>query len=296
MTSTPAIIATALAFSGCASGTLVLDGAPPPGDSRSSGEPTPSGGSGSNGAELVYVATADRQLQIFDPSTLAFTPIGAIDCPNGSAFPWSLTIDRSGVAWMIFSDNHLYRVDTATAHCTPTSFDPSQLVQPINPYVPRIAFVANGPDSPSDTLYLATNTGIAVLDQASLKIGPVLPFDRDNGDGGLAGNWAPELTGTGDGRLYAMLMPGSWSNHEWVLSKIDPSTAHIVSWSPPQGFPGISKGFALVFWGGDAWLFHPYGVDRHKLGTGITTRVLDSLPSVILAAGVSTRAPVEEPK
>ena len=73
------------------------------------------------GATLIYVIGLSNTLYSFDPSSASFTPVGTIACPDPET-PFSMAVDREGVAYVLFSSGNLYRVSTKTAACTPTPY------------------------------------------------------------------------------------------------------------------------------------------------------------------------------
>src|SRR6185295_73512 len=68
-------------------------------------------------ATLVYTITSSYELQSFDPATGLFRLISRIACPAGDATPFSMAVDRRGIAYVLFTDEHLYRVSTLTGAC-----------------------------------------------------------------------------------------------------------------------------------------------------------------------------------
>ena len=78
-------------------------------------------------ATLIYVIGTSGRLYSFDPTTYAFATIGAISCPDSvGSQPFSMAVDRQGVAYVIFElqdyATALYRVDTRTAECSATTY------------------------------------------------------------------------------------------------------------------------------------------------------------------------------
>jgi hypothetical protein len=75
---------------------------------------------------VIYVADSKNNLQTFDPTTLAFSKIGPIDCPFGpNALSRAMAIDRKGGVWITSDASFdLYQIDPQTAHCTQTPFQP----------------------------------------------------------------------------------------------------------------------------------------------------------------------------
>src|SRR5687767_14587271 len=170
--------------------------------STESGDPSAANADGcSEEAKQVYVVSEQYDLYKFEPDKLAFTKIGRLACPASGATPNSMAVDRSGTAWVNYSDGRLFKVSTKDAKCTATSFQPGQsgMVKF------GMAFASNAAGSQDETLFVSGiqdssfndgGKGLAKIDLASLKLTPVSDYD-----GALAKKGA-ELTGTGDGRLY----------------------------------------------------------------------------------------------
>lgn len=252
---------------------------------------TGSGGGGggssdcSEEAKLVYIIGQDNKFYSFYPPTLDVKQIGTISCPNaGFATPFSMAVDRKGVAWILFSDGRIFHVDVKTAACTATSYAPGQ-----NGFFTfGMGFVSNSIGSEDETLYVAdyNGTGLAKIDTAALALSVVGPWDKLTG--------AAELTGTGDSRLF-----GFFNGFPIIIAEIDKTNGHILT-QAPQPTINIGSGWAFAFWGGDFWLFtSPTGqtqIDRYRPSDGTTTTVKTGLGTNIVGAGVSTCAPFETPK
>ncbi len=239
-------------------------------------------------AKLIYVVGTGNELYSFSPPTLNFNKIGLINCPQGGGFatPFSMAVDRGGAAWVLFSDGHLYKVDTATAACQATNFVPNQ--DP-NFGTFGMGFVSDSVGSQEETLYIGsyTGTGIAKIDLQTMKVIPIGTYDKVSGPA--------EITGTGDARLY-----GFFLSSPVIVAEIDKTTSHILS-QAPQPTVNIGGGWAFAFWGGDFYLFTaPNGfssqVDKYSPASKSTTVVKSNVGFTIVGAGVSTCAPFEPPK
>lgn len=242
-------------------------------------------------ARWVYLLGEGRELVKFDPGTLTLTDIGQLDCPaqGGPAVPtpdpFSMAVDRSGFAWVLYSDGTLFHMDVKTAHCTATSYQPKQLTAF---ELFGMGFVSDQPGSQSEHLYLGAygGDGIATLDVSTLKVERVGYY---NGVSGPA-----EMTGTGNARLF-----GFFLSEPVEVAEIDKGTSKVLS---ETELPTIDIGdaWAFAFWGGDFWLFtSPDGptshVDRYRPSDGTTTRMIDDAGISIVGAGVSTCAPIVPP-
>ena len=244
-------------------------------------------------ATLVYVVTDSYQLYSYFPTDGSFTFISNIACPsNGSATPFSMAVDRKGIAYVAYNDGNLYRVSTATGACIPTTFQPHPTGTPFDLFGMGFATNAAGP---TESLYVASSDTFDLLGR----------IDTTSFGLTTVGSFVPvihqaELTGTGDGRLFAFYNKNDSSTvgnpPPSFIGEIDTTTARVVA---ETGFPtvGQGNGWAFAFWGGDFYMFTSESgagsdVTRYRPADGSTT-VVGSLPAVIVGAGVSTCAPAE---
>ena len=266
---------------------------------------------------LVYVVTTDTtgdnfQILRFDPSSAQFTLIAPLVCPDPYQ-PFSMAVDRQGHAYVLYYDEttdsnpglpspppgNIYEVNLNTGACALTS------------YVPNAEFSHFGMGFATDdvgggeTLYVAssnaTNTQpfvngvLGAIDESSLGLTTIGPFSPT-----VSG---PELTGTGDGRLFAFWAPGGLQTAGSAISQIDKKTATVTGQAT---LPGVTQGggWAFAFWGGDFYLFtNPGGLDqpapdpttivqKYDPATGAISQIA-TYPETIVGAGVSTCAPIE---
>jgi hypothetical protein len=241
--------------------------------------------------QFVYTVTGDNLLYKFDPPTLEFIQIGKLKCPNaGLGTPFSMSVDRKGVAWVVFTNGKIFWVDVKTAQCSETNYTPNQ-----SGFLTfGMGFSANAANSIDESLYVtqsdlaASITGLAKIDTTTLKLSPIDGYDN------LKGKRA-EMTGTGDGRLF-----GAFEGEPYVVAEISKSDAKILSQAPQDAikYPPNSSNFAFAHWGGDFWLFVGPGtstdVFQYKPGDGTTSKV-KSVSFEIVGAGVSTCAPIKPP-
>jgi hypothetical protein len=244
-----------------------------------------SGGGCSDAAKLVYLIGSDNALYSFDPPSLTTQLKGVISCPGaGGATPFSMAVDRQGVAWVLFSDGRIFHVDVQTVACTPTSFVPGQE----SFYTFGMGFVSDAPNSVEETLYVGDylGKGLGKIDPVSLALTFVGPYSQ-------LGGQAAEITGTGDAHLF-----GFYAGNPVIVAEIDKSNAQILSQAQPD--VTIGSGWAFAFWGGDFWLFtSPSGtsqIDQYRPANGTTSTVVQDIGSNIVGAGVSTCAPVTPPE
>jgi hypothetical protein len=247
-------------------------------------------------AKLIYVVGETYELYSYYPPTKELKPVGILSCPaDGFATPFSMAVDRTATAWVLYSDGTIWHVDIKNgAKCSPSNFVPKQA----NFETFGMGFVSNAVGSMDETLYIGNYTGqnLGSINPQSLTVTPVGNY---NGGGGLKG--PAEITGTGDARLFgffANIAQGTTS-----VAEIDKSTATLKS---VVSLPNVDvgSGWAFAFWGGSFYLFTaPFGdsqvtkltIDPADPNKGMTQIDLPSVGFVIVGAGVSTCAPVVEP-
>jgi hypothetical protein len=233
---------------------------------------------------LVYVITSQYQLMSFNPPTGAFKPIGEIVCPSAAGdTPFSMAVDRAGIAYIVFREGRLFRVSTATAACQPTPFVPNQMgfSSPGSQFGMGFSRDTSGT---GETLYVASDAmdQLATIDTKTFALHIVGQFNPR-----IAGS---ELTGTGAGELYGFY---ATSMNDSAIGRIDKTTAHVM---PEAMLPGVGQGsgWAFAFWGGDFYLFTaPSGttvVTRYRPADGSIVPVA-RIDQEIVGAGVSTCAP-----
>jgi len=227
---------------------------------------------------LVYVVSESNELLSFYPPSASFKLIGILNCPDPGANPFSMAVDRKGVAYVEYDDGKLFKVSTVDASCQPTAFVPNQGA--FNTFGMGYATVGAGP---AEELFIASGDGVlGKIDTTSFVVATVGPFVPQVG--------RAELTGTGDGRLYAFVAPGNTGGS--AVAEIDKTNGDVLGEDPlPQVDQGMAWAFA--FWGGDFWLFTDPGPQttwRYDPVTKTST-VVAHYSSPIVGAGVSTCAP-----
>jgi hypothetical protein len=261
------------------------------------------------GSTLIYLVTSQNTLLSFYPPSAAFTRIGTISCPNppGGTGPFSMAVDRVGTAYVLFAASNatdetpgqLFRVSTANAACSKLPYVGGQ--DGFDAF--GMGFVGNA-DGVTETLWVALDTPatsnaapkLGVLDVTSFQLSMVENVSPNN-------ILNAELTGTGDGRLFAFYAAdctGSSTNCSTsAIAQIDPLSGRALGndtlTALPQTVSG-NGGWAFAFWGNDFYLFttdpETAGsiVTRFSPTDGSQTRVA-TLPELIVGAGVSTCAP-----
>jgi hypothetical protein len=242
-------------------------------------------------ATLIYLITVDNQLLSFYPPSASFTLIGTIACPSSST-PFSMAVDRRGTAYVEFNDGNLFKVSTATAACAATPFVTGQ--QGFVNFGMGFATIGGGP---AEQLFVAGDStgggaaGLASIDVKDYQLSFLGQFSPP-ADGA-------ELTGTGDGRLFAfwptdlqLLNQTPPQPSPTNISEIDKATGDLIGTDPLPGVE-INGGWAFGYWGGDFYTFTGSGnsvVNRYR-PTDKTILQVATYSSEVVGVGVSTCAP-----
>ncbi len=240
-------------------------------------------------ARWIYVVDENRRLVQFQPDEMTFNTIGTLSCPaGGSATPFSMSVDRSATAWVLYSNGQLFAVSTLDASCETTSFEPNQAGFELF----GMGYVADSAGSASETLFIAGGArsniaaGRANLGRVDgLMVSPL----------GSVPGW-PELTGTGLGELYAFAPQTSPPS----VHQIDKTRGGSVREFPLSAIPPTRGGaWAFGFWGGRFYIFLQGDTDpstnvwRLDPSDGSVAQILNNTGMRIVGAGVSTCAPTE---
>lgn len=237
----------------------------------------------------IYLLSDDNDLLRFDPASITMKTIGKVACPTFYT-PNSMAIDRRGVAYAGFTDRtvvgvsrwdgQIFTISTSTAECSAT------------PYVAQRGFAKfgmgfSGDGKGGETLFLADTTtdpkgALASVDLTTFGLGYVGSFSSP----------LPrcELTGTGDGRLFAFCMNSPSGS---TLAEIDPATARVVS-ADRLTAGGDTRAFAFAHWGGFFWLFtgsDTSTITRYDPALKSET-IVGNADSLVVGAGVSACVPL----
>lgn len=239
----------------------------------------------------VYVVSKQKDLYRFDPATLAFTKVGALGCDAGTATPFSMAIDRKGTAWVLYSDGRIFHASTKDASCTVSKYVADQEGW----HTFGMAFAADG--ATSESLYVAEmDKALGRIDTATLKLTPVGAYGKTS--------VPAELTGRGDGKLFAFFQRTAFSTAGPRISELDPKTGKILGEKNPPGVD-VGSGWAFAHWGGSYWLFTASTsssgtttskVTEYDFDANTAKDVVADVGFKIVGAGVSTCAPTSRPK
>jgi hypothetical protein len=250
----------------------------------------------SEAAKLIYVVDQDRTLSSFNPRLIGapngpFVELGQIACPSAQgAEPFSMAVDRKATAWIIYDSGELFTVDVQTLPlvCVKTAFLPQHDVAKFG-----MGFVANSAGSKEETLFISgSNFGSSLATTKFGTLDTVPPYTLT-----VLGmlNGAPELTGTGDAKLWAF-SPNVSPPKVARLSKV---TGVPESVFEAPSLAGMPRAWAFAFWGGGFFIFLERATDGSttvwKMDglTGAVTEAVADTGRTIVGAGVSTCAPVE---
>ncbi len=206
------------------------------------------------GSTFVYLVTEERELLSFYPPTAAFTTIGTLDCPAGGAMPFSMAVDQTGIAYVLYTDGEIFRVSTATAACRATAFRSGQsgFAQSFG-----MGFSQDATGG-GETLYVASSGGagsatpqLATIDTRTFALHVVGSLNPP-----IA---SAELTGTGAGDLFAFY--GARGNAlcdsintkpscpDSAIGQLDKTTGRVTGQAVLSGNPQ-GTAWAFAFWGG----------------------------------------------
>jgi hypothetical protein len=246
-------------------------------------------------ARLVYLVEVDQtgtsqgKLVQFNPSTLSFREIGALQCPTGAGnTPFSMSVDRQANAWVLYASGDIFRVNTKTAACEATDFIPNQSGYQVF----GMGFALNRPETADETLYVAGGDPALIGTGGSGKIGYVTFPDLTLYDVTTINGW-PEMSGTAAAELWAFFPTGTSPR----VARISPATGQESDVIPVTGIDGQANAWAFAHWGGDFWLFYKSQTDPSSRvfqvkKSGSVEEVLTDTGRYIVGAGVSTCAPL----
>jgi hypothetical protein len=249
------------------------------------------------GTTYIYVVTKQSDLFSFYPPSGQFSRIGKLACPaTAGSTPFSMAVDHTGIAYVLYDDGELFRVSTATAECRKTAyrvgsggFTTFGMGYSTNASGSETLFIATGDDAPTPLLGTIDPTNNFAL----TLIGAIQPPI-----GGA------ELTGTGGGDLFGFFAtsgqtpcnngPRSPACTDSAIAQFNKSNGVVTNESVLSGLDQGSA-WAFAFWGGDFFLFTaPDGVSslvtRFRPSDGSLVN-LGKLADEIVGAGVSTCAP-----
>ena len=256
-----------------------------------------------DGAQLIYLVDDANDFMSFDPRKLPRDPfqrIGRLDCGSRHGEPFSMSVDRHGVAWVVYQDGALFKVSIADARCRPTHYQAGS-----GGFLRfGMGFVSDQPGGKTEKLFVAADDGsrtLATIDTASGDTASSLA-PRAVGALPAADEHNPELTGTGDARLFGFYPATA---RPAFVQEIDRATAapRGPRWSLGKAPLSGVTAYAFAQWAGVFYVFvtslddegaSSSTVRTVESTTGAARVVLDHLPYHITGAGVSTCAPARD--
>jgi hypothetical protein len=254
------------------------------------------------GAELVYVVDIAGNFMSFDPRKLPgdpFRKIGHLDCEasHAGASPFSMAVDRQGIAWVLYSDGAMFKVSIGDARCQRTTYVPSAS----GALTFGMGFATDAPGGTTEKLYIAANASDHTL--SAIDTEERNPTARDLGTL-VVSDQNPELTGTADARLYGFYPA---TREPAYVQEIDRRTAAPIGtkWTLGDKALGRVSAYAFAQWGGKFYVFATsatgqFGADESSMvhvvdrATGKHSVLLENIAYRIVGAGVSTCAPEKD--
>jgi len=220
---------------------------------------------------LIHVLNTNNEIWTFDPITVTYAFVTAVDCPQIEGTPTGFAIDRNGLITVLSAepfvpdfDNHspmrLTRFAPGDVDCEEIYYgalgvddDGFGLDCADLSLVSRV----DDPDDERLFAHACTAGGFAF----SKGAGKLLRLDPDDADPAFAllsftEYTSAPLAGTGDGRLFGVSGDPEVSNSIHFL-EFDQDTGALVATTPVSeiNLGGAGNYFALAFYGGDLYTF-----------------------------------------
>jgi len=266
-----------------------------PADRRPGGTGGVDGGNGdgpgganecADGTELIYtIDQLNGKLSQFAPTTKTFHDLGALSCPASlGATPFSMSVDRTGTAWVLYSSGELFKVAISGLACTKSAW-----TSPSGLKVFGMGFSTDVAGGSAETLYIGGGASQTVTSFMIAKVDPTTLATTVLGSQPIL----PEMTGTGGAELWGFMPDATTAR----VVKFDKSTATVSQTFTEPTLAGAMAGYAFAHWGGNYWVFLQrtgetsstvYEVDGQSGAIKSTT---PAPGRTIVGAGVSTCAP-----
>jgi hypothetical protein len=241
--------------------------------------------------DLIYVLSDNAQLWSYDPQDHSFAQITqALGCPQSNTF--SMSVDRNGIAYVMFFNDDIYTIDVNNPNmCMDPGYQPGQLG--FSKF--GMGFVSNSLQDPCDKLYAHTWNGQGGFNEGpnAGRLGRMEAGNLQMQEIGFINYNGGELTGTGDGRLFA------FAGSPAKLVEYDKDTAQVLA--TEQLNMSLTNAFAFAFYGGDFYMFTESNVPGVSKvthydydDTKALTQVVAQAPIRIVGAGVSTCVPLAQ--
>jgi hypothetical protein len=201
-----------------------------------------------------------------------------------------MAVDRVGIAWLGYHNGKLHRASIFDGQCSTSGAAPRGGSRTFG-----MGFVSDGPKATTEKLFVAGGAGAPdAKSLATLDLSGTPATWRTIASIDVPGEH-PELTGTGDGRVFAYFpSPG-----RGFVQELDRTTAKPIGtrWTLEAKARHVES-YAFAHWGGVFYVFTTAegnsAVHAIHMKTGKQELVKDDLPKRIVGAGVSTCAPLLE--
>jgi len=262
-----------------------------------------------DGVDLIYVVDESYNLLSFDPRLIGtgneFNLIGQLACnptmgnvPGWAGVgvtPFSMAVDRTATAWVLYTSGEIFKVSTQNASCSPTTY----LARQANMLLFGMGFVSDVAGGDAEHLYIGGGDPSATTNGRLGSVDPTTYALTMLGNITAVSELSPELTGTGAAELWGFY-PGISSAFVQQIDKATgaPSGAALPI---PGGLGGTVTAWAFAQWGGVMYVFvttdNGLGTETSTVraidkATGSYSVPLPNIPYKIVGAGVSTCAPV----
>lgn len=260
------------------------------------------------GDHILVVSSENVLLKFYPGKNYTFEKVGDLTCPANGATPFSMAVDRTGKAWVLYNNGQIFHVitsPTAPPQCLGLNYQTGQ--QGWDTF--GMGFVSDAVGGADETLFVidaggsfSDSQGLGKISASSLQLSTIGAFD-----GGLTTRSA-EVTGRGDARLFGFFVDLNGGASP-SIAEIDKTTAHIISNDVQTSVPPTINSWAFAHWGGSFYMFtgssgNASRVDKFTPATAtspatttqvVTSVVVDGQSQSIVGAGVSTCAPTEPP-
>lgn len=239
-----------------------------------------------DGTELVYtIDQLNQKLSQFAPTTKTFHDLGSLACPaQAGATPFSMSVDRTGTAWVLYSSGELFKVAISGLTCTKSTWaSPNGLKVFGMGFSTEVAggsaesLFIGGAQSQTASSFMIARVDTTTMAATVLGTQPILP----------------EMTGTGSAQLWGFMPDATTAR----VVRFDKATATVAqSFLEPQ-LAGTMSGYAFAHWGGNYWVFLQRTGETYSTVyeiDGMTGTIKSTTPApgrTIVGAGVSTCAP-----
>ena len=274
--------------------------------------PTPTPAACANPAtQRVYALDVAGELFSFDPTAVAgtahgFTRIGTLACSAGSALPpftdpatpYSISVDDSARAWVLYTSGELFLVSTSSASCAASSFVPSQMTGGATWSLFGAAFSTDSTASPAERMWISGGATDGTLGHLG-KVDPSTLAVTTVGTIGGGNALRPDLTGLSDATLWGFFPNPNGTS---AVQQIDKTSGALVGSPFAMTTTGMDA-WAVAHWGGQFYLFvsTTQGMTSNETirkidrATGSQSTLAQNLPFTIVAAASSTCAPIVGP-